>query len=507
MRTNSLVSVIGGVCVATLLLGPGADALAAQLRGPGAAVRPSPALATETRTITADHGATVDVEAGSLRVPAHRDRPGGAADFELPFYRLRSTAADPGAPIFLLAGGPGASWLDRLEKHEPFEEVRLYRSVADVILFDQRGGGRSQPVLRCDGSEPIPLDRPLDLGEVAASMRRLSEACRDRLTAAGVVLEGLTTLESADDVDALRAALGYERMTLVGGSYGSHLALAVMRRFPDRIDRAVLHGVEGLDHTWDDPAGKWAALERIAAAAEADSALRGEIPEGGLLAALEAVIRRLEEEPATVVVRHEGEDVAVVVDAALVRLVSAAQAGHRGRAGAWPRMILELYRGEYERLAKNRLRNRTLRLDTPMHYMMDCASGVSPERAARYATHPASEVLGDINFEYRAVCGAWGAPDLGAAFRAPVVSDVPTLIVHGTWDTSTPLSNAHEVAAALSDVRLVEVEEGGHGALYTLLEHWEPMRASLTRFLRGEPVSFPTRVSLPRVSFGPRGGD
>lgn len=506
MRTNSLAPVVGGVFAAALLLCPGAASLAAQLEAPGSVVRPAAALTTGTRTVTTDHGVTVEVEAGSLRVPAHRARPGGA-EYELPYYRLRSTAAEPGAPIFLLAGGPGASWLDHLERREPFEEVQLYRSVADVILFDQRGGGRSRPVLRCEGSEPIPVDRPLDPGELAASMRRLSEACRDRLAAAGAVLEGLTTLESADDVDALRAALGYERMTLVGGSYGSHLALALMRRFPGRIDRVVLHGVEGLDHTWDDPAGRWAALERIAAAAEADPALRGEIPEGGLLAALKAVIRRLEEKPATVVVHHEGEDVAVVVDAALVRLVSSAQAGRRGRADAWPRMILELYRGDHERLAKNRLRKRRLRLDTPMHYMMDCASGVSPERAARYATDPAIEVLGDINLEYRAVCGAWRAPDLGPAFRAPVVSDIPTLIVHGTWDTSTPLTNAHEVASTLSDVRLVEVEEGGHGALYTLLEHWGPMHASLARFLRGEPVTFPARVSLPRVSFGPRGAD
>lgn len=503
MRTSSLKSILGGACAATLLLGPGAAALAAQLHAPSPGARPPQALALEVRTITADHGATVEVEAGSLRVPAHRARPGGA-EYELPFYRIRSTAAEPGSPIFLLAGGPGASWLDRLEQREPFEEVQLYRSVADVILFDQRGGGRSRPVLRCEGSEPVPIDRTLDMAEVATSMRRLSVACRDRLTADGVQLDGLTTLESVADVDALRAALGYERMTLVGGSYGSHLALALMRRFPDRIDRVVLHGVEGLDHTWDDPAAKWATLERIAAAAEADPALRGEIPEGGLLAALRTVIRRLERKPAEVVVRHAGEDVTVVVDAALVRLVASAQAGRRGHADAWPRMILELYRGDYERLARNRLRNRTLRLDTPMHYMMDCASGVSPERAARYAADPAAEVLGDINLEYRAVCAAWRAPDLGAAFRAPVASDIPTLIVHGTWDTSTPLSNAREVASTLSDVRLVEVEEGGHGALYTLLERWEPMRPSLARFLRGEPVEFPARVSLPRVSFGRR---
>ncbi|MEM6796381.1 MAG: alpha/beta hydrolase, partial [Acidobacteriota bacterium] len=140
-----------------------------------------------------------------------------------------------------------------------------------------------------------------------------------------------------------------------------------------------------------------------------------------------------------------------------------------------------------------------------MHYMMDCASGISPARAARYDGGAAQEILGDINFKYRQLCEVWRAPDLGEAFRAPLESSVPTLLVHGTWDTSTPIENAREVAAALAHGHLIEVIGGTHGALYNLFESWPPIFDRLGAFLRGEPARFPSSVTLPPVDFEPRG--
>jgi pimeloyl-ACP methyl ester carboxylesterase len=459
------------------------------------------ALTSEERSITTPQGVRVSLEAGWLAVPESRTRPTGRV-IEIPYYRLRSTAKRPATPIFLLAGGPGSSWLDRFESEEENrQEVEYYRTIADVVLFDQRGGGRSRPAMECEGTENLALDQPLAPDRVVAAMRELARRCREHWTAAGVDLTGLTTVENAADVDALRAALGYPRMTLIGGSYGSHLALAIMRQFPVSIDRVVLFGVEGPDHTWDDPGARLATLSRIAAAAEASPAFRGKIPAGGLLAALRTVIQRLEAKPVVVTVAGDGGETSVVVGPAHVRLAAAAQAGRRSRAGVWPAMILAMYRGDFSQIAQEALEARTLRSKPPMHAMMDCASGVSADRATRFAGDPATELLGDVNLEYRAVCDAWQAPDLGPAFRAPVVSALPTLILHGTWDTSTPIENAREVAATLSNSQLVEVIEGGHGALYNLLQHWPPMRSRLAMFLRAESVRFPAQVTLPPVSF------
>ena len=135
--------------------------------------------------------------------------------------------------------------------------------------------------------------------------------------------------------------------------------------------------------------------------------------------------------------------------------------------------------------------------------MMDCASGISAERAERYRASPERRLLGDINREYEHLCAAWNAPDVGEEFRAPVTVDVPTLIVHGTWDTKTPIENAREVASGLPDCQLVVVEGGGHGALANLCEHEPGERELLHAFLAGRTVEFPSTVTLGPVEFAP----
>ncbi|MDA8018306.1 MAG: alpha/beta hydrolase [Thermoanaerobaculia bacterium] len=463
-------------------------------------------LTLETKNVVIEDGTEVEVEAGHLLVPENRSRQ-HSPPISIPFYRLRATGERPASPIFLLAGGPGSSWIDRFENEENFAEVQFYRSLADVVLFDQRGGGHSNPTMSCEEQDRLPLDRPLDRRQRAAKLQQMSARCRQHWIDAGVDLTGYTTTENVADVLALRTALGYEKMTLVGGSYGSHLALALMRTAPEAIDRVVLYGVEGVDHTWDDPAGRLAAYERIAGAIETSAELGSDVPEIGLVGILEEVIDRLEQEPVAVSVGDGDQQQQVIVDAELVRLLAGFQAGRFSRPNAWPEFLLDLYGGDYSFLARGAMALRRLELDDPMHYMMDCASGVSAERAERFRRDPARGVLGDVNFEYEELCRAWKAPDLGSEFRSAVVSDVPTLVVHGTWDTSTPIENAREVVSTLSHGHLLEVIGGNHGALYNLFERWPPVYDRLGAFLRGEPVRFPSSVTLPRPKLSPRQGD
>lgn len=435
-------------------------------------------LTADTLTVTVADGSQLHVEAGTLLVPETRGSE-SSRSISIPYYRLRSTSETPAAPVFLLAGGPGASWLDQLERYKSsLKEVRFYRTLADVVLFDRRGGGRAQPAMSCDESRVVPPSQPFDLAWVEAAGRELLSACRDRWLSAGVDLSAYNTVENAADVDALRRALVYDRVTLVGGSYGSHLALALIRSY-----------------TWDDPAARLSAFRRIAAAAEASPELAPHIPEGGLLTALQTVIDRLERR----------EVAGGLVNSALVRWLAGYQAGNRSRPNAWPEFILDMYHGDYS-VAEDAARLLdTLSMDDPMHYSMDCASGISPDRAARYAADPARALLGDVNFEYAAFCDVWPARDLGASFRASPVSDIPTLIVHGTWDTSTPIENAREVVATLRNGRLIEVGGGTHGALTNLYSHWEPAYDSIGAFLRGEAVAFPATVNLPPAGFSAPG--
>ncbi len=456
----------------------------------------------EWTTVTTEDGTGVDLWSGTLLVPENRLEP-KSPPISIPFYRLQAATPTPGPPIFLLAGGPGSSWIDRFENPENSAEIEFYRSLGDVVLFDQRGAGQSIPRLSCDQSEHWPNDQAVDPQEVSVLLRKMAAACRQQWLDRGVELAAYNTRENAADVLALQDALGYEKMILVGGSYGSHLAFSLMREAPERIERALLYGIEGPDHTWDDPDAKLATLERIAGEIEASGAFAESLPEAGLIETLRAVIADLEATPIQVVVPtdNEGETETVLIDAHLVRRVSDLQAGRRSRPRVWPQLILDLHRRHYDFVARGALALRSLRMNHAMHFMMDCASGVSTQRKKRYLESKATAILGPINSEYQDLCPVWQARDQGDHNRRLVASDIPTLLVHGTWDTSTPIENARQAVAELSNGHLIEVVRGNHGAIYNLYKFWPRAHAVIGAFLRGEPVRLPSSVTLPPLDF------
>lgn len=459
-----------------------------------------------TETIRRQDGTTVVVERGVLRVPESRLAP-GPRTIGIPWYRLRATTEHPAAPIFMLAGGPGSSGLEAVQRPEGYREIAFYRSIADVVVFDQRGAGLSTPRLSCPQSALYPQDQPLDPARLRETRRHLLAECRDHWLRAGVDLSAYNTLESAADVDALRQALGYRRISLIGGSYGSHLGLQIMRMYPTNVERAVFHGIEGPDQTWDDPDAMLAAMRRIDEAAQARAPGLGlEIPDGGYLASLARTIARLQAKPELVEVSHDGARTQVVVDAEIVRLmVRRGGAGNHDRLDAWPRMVLALANGDLRRIGEAASSYRHLRLSDPMHWSMDCSSSASPARRARAAASPAVALLGRLNAEYEDLCDLWPARQMGADYWTAPSAPIPTLLFHGTWDVSTPLENAREVLAGLADGRLVTVEGGSHGVLYNLYGRWAPMRALMRDFLSGKPVDPPARVVMPWAS--ERAGD
>jgi pimeloyl-ACP methyl ester carboxylesterase len=166
-----------------------------------------------------------------------------------------------------------------------------------------------------------------------------------------------------------------------------------------------------------------------------------------------------------------------------------------------------MYNGDFRRAARLVLEDRDWPIESAMFFMMDCASGISPQRRERIRhsaeNQRASETLGDLNIVYNATCDTWASPDLGPQFRAPLVSDVPVLLVQGTWDVSTPFGNAAEIAQGLRNGTLLRVEGGTHFALLDLFRSWPPIRSLLDRFLRGEPFTAPSAIQLPEPVFVP----
>ncbi|HVR43815.1 MAG TPA: alpha/beta fold hydrolase, partial [Thermoanaerobaculia bacterium] len=182
----------------------------------------------------------IDAEEGRLRVPERHGDP-ESRTIEIHFVRFASTADRPAPPIVYLAGGPGGSgtWSSSGDRFPLFQRMRR---VADVIALDQRGTWGTEPYMVCPGTWSYPLDRPWEEETLRAAVAPFLKKCAGEW-GTRADLSAYNTVESAEDLEALRVALGAEKLTLWGTSYGTHLALAYIRAHPDRVHRAILAGI------------------------------------------------------------------------------------------------------------------------------------------------------------------------------------------------------------------------------------------------------------------------
>lgn len=393
-------------------------------------------------------GTPVRVQHGSFIVPANRAS-GTSQQLTLRFVRFPSTAAEPGAPIVFLAGGPGDA-ATRAFGGMPMTFLDELRAIADVIAFDQRGTGTSEPLdPRCPPGAPLPRDRPADPAERSARLRQRLEACLVDAARRGIDVMGLTTVESADDLEDLRRALNADALSLLAGSYGTHLALATARRHPAAVHRMVLLGVEGPDHTLKLPARVDEVVARIAASRRST-----------LVDEIRTLRARLAAAPA----HHAlpGGQVIVLGEWDLQRWI-AGSLDTRREIAAMVDGVAAMLEGDLTGLARWALRDRMPRPLDLMNLAMDCASFASAPRLRRIAEEATGALLGDaINHPLREMCAVRGLPRLPDGFRAPVRSDVPALLVAGTLDGRTPVANAHDVAEGLPRARTLVVDGVSH---------------------------------------------
>ena len=219
------------------------------------------------------------VDCGYLSVREDRARPDGNV-IRLAVARLRRSVPSPRSdPVIYLAGGPGESAVDKAGNafgdQALIADTRFIWEERDLILLDQRGVGRSEPRLECPDYRRERAELPvldLDPDELQREVDALL-ACKRTLSEQGIDLSAYTPQAIAADVVDLAAAMGYQTYNLYGSSFGTMLALTVMRDFPDHLRSVVLDGV-------------WPPQVNAAEARHANAA-----------SALEALFRRCEADP------------------------------------------------------------------------------------------------------------------------------------------------------------------------------------------------------------------
>jgi len=402
---------------------------------------------------------------GSVRRPLNPAAPQGT-QIDVHFAVLPALARHKRPdPVFFLAGGPGQSAI-ALAGVLSGQYARL-GTRRDLVFVDQRGTGRSA-ALACAQPE---LNRPLsELVDAQAARARLA-VCRQELAKLPHGdLRHYTTTVAMQDLDAVRRALGAERINLVGGSYGTRAGLEYMRQFPQAVRRAVLDGVAPPDMALPLAFGTdtQAAFEAMLRACEADAACKARHPK--LRADWEALLASL---PRRVSAPHPvtGVDEPFVLTREMaLTLVRPALYAPALTAGL-PHALAQAAQGRLGPLAalggSMGGGRRELRLAEGQHFSVICAEDEPRITPAAAAEAQRATPFAEPNLlTYREVCRDWPRGAVPPEFYQVAPAPAPTLLLSGGADPATPTRHGERVAQALgAKARHVVVEQAGHGVL------------------------------------------
>jgi pimeloyl-ACP methyl ester carboxylesterase len=363
-------------------------------------------------------------------------------------------------PLIYFAGGPGDGSVE--EGLFMAQQLAALRARRDVLLVDLRGTGKSGGLFcpELQGSQGVQgfLDNFLPTDKI--------HACRDRLKKL-VDLSWYTTDAAIDDVEEVRTALGYGKLNLMGGSYGTRAVLTYLRRHPGSARTATLLSSVRPDERY--PLGlaraTQTALDGLIAECAGDPACRQAFPQ--LRQEVDAVLRRAAAEPVKVGMTDPATGQAVELRlgqrgvAQTLRYMLYSPAG----AAVLPLEVHAAAQGDWKPLALSaRLYGSAMTSTADGFYQsVTCAEDVAFIRDAEIAPAVAGTFMGDFRVRLqKAACEGWPTRDLGKEIQAAVVSDVPALLISGERDPATPKENAAQVVRTLKRGRHLIIADGAH---------------------------------------------
>jgi pimeloyl-ACP methyl ester carboxylesterase len=374
-----------------------------------------------------------------------------------------SLANDPAPdPIFSFAGGPGDAATNSARGWAEDREIRAHR---DIVLVDQRGTGASHRLDCKVPQDPGDVQAYFEPSLPVAEVRR----CRDELDKIADLTQYTTSI-AADDVDEVRAWLGYDKINVQGGSYGTRAAQVYMRRHGDHVRAAILVGVAGMDqflplfHARD---GKH-SLDLLFDTCTKTPACAAAFPD--LRAENERVLAGLDgaRGHATVESPVDHHPVPVTIPRDIFAEQIRFTMYNSFTAAVAPYVIHRAAQGDFEPFARlAMLWEPSFRgiLAFGMHLSVTCAEDVP--FIAPGAIEPA--IAGTYLRGYRvlqqiAACREWRRGDIPADFHQPVSSDIPALLVSGPYDPVTPPRWAEAAATHLSHSLHVVIPDAHHGS-------------------------------------------
>jgi len=399
------------------------------------------------------------VGCGTLIVPADYKQPQGPT-INLPVIIIQSRNPNPASdPLLYTEGGPGHTSLNAVW----WLAGSAFLDDRDIIVLEQRGNLYAQPDLACDISV---------LWEEAPG----HTSCLDSLKEKDIDLTQYTTKSIAADIKALRQALGYEQWNLYGTSYSTRLMQLVMSTDTDGIRSVILQSVSPLDDTRyeHDPEHSARAIEVMLADCAADPGCAAAYPH--LETDLYALVQELNAHPLPFEFEdsESGELTTVTVDGRrlLNWMVGDAFYGPAyppHKTAFLPLLIDQVSQGNmdllYPWLREELSSQFSMGFAWGLYFAVNCqddAPGITADfMAQQTAVYP--QLDGYIRHaEELAICRAWDLPPAAPLAGEPFRSDIPVLILAGSYDPITPPQWGKEVAENLNNSLFYEFPSSGH---------------------------------------------
>jgi pimeloyl-ACP methyl ester carboxylesterase len=470
--TRRRMFVIVGVLIALLVFAGGGYALFTLIKP----IPEKSAFAQSSCPFKPGSGITEgsDVTCGFLTVPENHSQPQGrtirlaAAVFKVPH------ASTSSLPVLYLTGGPGGGALGDLGRYITSANLNEITLGHDLIVLDQRGTGYSQPALNCqefDNLQRNTQDTRTTQAEDLASYTKAAQQCRDRLTANGTDLNSYSTIENARDVHDLIQALGYQQVNLYGVSYGTRLALTVMRLFPQDIRSVVLDSTVptqiNLFNTYSTVTQH--AYDTLFKGCSASTTCKSEYPQ--LQDEFYKIVTNLNARPVELQDSTYGT-LLLTGDSFASWLFTALYVTQF--IPYLPGVIHQVSQGQYQQLTK--LYGELMfqgGISDGMYYSVECGEDMkftnlpTLEKSVQVMhTELRQSMLEGLRSSY-AVCQLWGQQPVPSEQKQAVKSDIPTLILSGEYDPITPLTNAEMAAQTLSKSHVLVFPATGHGVFLT----------------------------------------
>jgi pimeloyl-ACP methyl ester carboxylesterase len=408
-------------------------------------------------------GVEREVRCGAIERPENADAPDGrhiAIHFAVVPALAKNEARDP---VFVFAGGPGQSAIQSAGVILPvFAQLNARR---DIVFIDQRGTGKSNGLLCDTPPATAPIAAHLDMAAFAA---RIGQCLKTIKAENKADLAQYATWIATRDVDAVRGALGYKRINLWGGSYGSRAALDYLRQFPETVRTVVIDGVAPADMALPVSLAIDAdtMLRKLADRCAAEAACKASFPD--FSTDVDTLLARAETAAPEVTLTHPltGAREVVTVDRRLIAAALRAPLYAPQLSAVLPHAVASAATDDYNpllALAGSLAGNVAENFAEGMHYAVICAEDMPRIDEAARARARGTRFGLSFTQVYDDVCRQVDVRPAPPAFYSIASVDVPVLVLSGGMDPATPPRHGESVAAHLKKSLHLVAPHLGHG--------------------------------------------